>query len=137
MIKRECAVAVLRLIPDGLARRFFGVGWREGAGGEGKKEGVGEEGGGDGEGEVEEGEVEEEKIGGGQEVGGKEEEKMKGAAAREEERMLCEIEDVLDVFGDEYLNRHLGMAVVELVLVRLVPEMGERGVRALVEGRVG
>jgi hypothetical protein len=51
--------------------------------------------------------------------------------AREVER------DLLDVWGDAYLNRHLAYAVLELVVVRVVPEMGERGVEALMEERVG
>ena len=50
---------------------------------------------------------------------------------------IREVEVVLDVFGDGYLNRHLGYAVLELVVVRLVPEMGEKGVRELMEGRLG
>jgi len=36
-----------------------------------------------------------------------------------------QIEDsILDVFGDEYLNRHLLYSVLECVVVRIVPEMG-------------
>jgi len=51
--------------------------------------------------------------------------------AREVER------EVLDVWGDAYLNRHLAYAIVELVVVRVVPEMGEKGVEALMGERVG
>lgn len=45
------------------------------------------------------------------------------------------IEVELDVWADPYLNRHLAYAMLELVAVRLLPELGERGVRGLMEGR--
>lgn len=55
----------------------------------------------------------------------------------EEERILCEIESgVLDVFGDAYCNKHLVYGIVELVLVRLMPELTERGVIELLEERL-
>lgn len=56
--------------------------------------------------------------------------------------MIRQVEEILDVFGDAYLNKHLVYNILELVIVRLVPELGEstpsellseRGV-ALVEG---
>jgi len=43
----------------------------------------------------------------------------------------------LDVFGDAYLNKHLLYAIVELLLVRLVPEVGQSGVGELMEARLG
>jgi len=46
------------------------------------------------------------------------------------------IEAVLDVFSDGYCNRHLMYGVVELVLVRLMPELGEKGVCELWEERL-
>ncbi|KAB5570088.1 PXA domain-containing protein [Coniochaeta sp. 2T2.1] len=55
----------------------------------------------------------------------------------EEERILSEIETgVLDVFGDAYCNKHLMYAIVELVLVRLMPELAEKGVIDLLEDRL-
>lgn len=54
-----------------------------------------------------------------------------------EEDMIKQVEDILDVFGNAYMNKHLVYNVLELVVVRLVPEMmdstpsellGERGV---------
>lgn len=48
---------------------------------------------------------------------------------------MREVEHELDVWGDAYLNKHLLYAVVELVLVRVLPEVGERGVREGLEGR--
>jgi hypothetical protein len=55
----------------------------------------------------------------------------------EEERILSEIESgILDVFGDAYCNRHLLYGIVELVLVRLMPELSEKGVVELLEERL-
>lgn len=48
-----------------------------------------------------------------------------------------QLEELLDVFGDAYCNRHLMYAVVELLVVRLIPEMGEKGVRDLLAERLG
>ncbi|GAB1320530.1 PXA domain-containing protein [Madurella fahalii] len=58
-------------------------------------------------------------------------------ADEEEEMILDEIErSVLDVFGDAYCNRHLVYAMLELVLVRLVPELAEKGVIELLGERI-
>jgi len=38
---------------------------------------------------------------------------------------------------DAYLNKHLIFQILELVIVRLVPELGEQGVRELIEERIG
>lgn len=53
------------------------------------------------------------------------------------EQMLVEIEAVLDIFGDSYMNKHLIFGIVELCLVRLMPEIGEMSVRELMETRLG
>ncbi|KAH8910218.1 hypothetical protein BR93DRAFT_935858 [Coniochaeta sp. PMI_546] len=54
-----------------------------------------------------------------------------------DERILSEIETgVLDVFSDAYCNKHLVYGIVELVLVRLMPELAERGVIELLEERL-
>ena len=39
--------------------------------------------------------------------------------------MIRQVEEILDVFGDAYLNKHLVYSILELVIVRLVPELGE------------
>ncbi|PHH54214.1 hypothetical protein CFIMG_003037RAa [Ceratocystis fimbriata CBS 114723] len=44
---------------------------------------------------------------------------------------------ILDVFSDEYCNKHLIYAVLELVLVRLLPELAEKGVEDLLDDRLG
>ncbi|KAH6610714.1 hypothetical protein Trco_000734 [Trichoderma cornu-damae] len=61
------------------------------------------------------------------------------AAADEEddERILGELESLLDVVGDEYCNKHLMYSVLELVLVRLMPELSDKGVVELWEERLG
>lgn len=47
------------------------------------------------------------------------------------------IEDILKVFGDTYMNKHLVFSIVELVVVRLLPEMAELGVEGLTAERLG
>jgi hypothetical protein len=42
-----------------------------------------------------------------------------------EDEMLGQVEDILDVFGDVYCNKHLVYNILELIIVRLVPELGE------------
>jgi hypothetical protein len=46
------------------------------------------------------------------------------------------VEQVLDVFGDSYCNKHLLYGVVELITVRLIPEMAEKGVEELLQERL-
>ncbi|KAI0526230.1 hypothetical protein F5B22DRAFT_148009 [Xylaria bambusicola] len=54
-----------------------------------------------------------------------------------EERILCEIETgIVDIFSDAYCNKHLIYGILELVLVRLVPELAEKGVGELWEERL-
>ena len=51
--------------------------------------------------------------------------------------MINEVEAILDVFSDSYCNKHLTYGILELVLVRLVPEIGKKGVQELMEERLG
>lgn len=52
--------------------------------------------------------------------------------------MLREVEsELLDVWSDGYLNRHVAYQVLELVVVRILPEMAEKGVSELMESRLG
>ncbi|KAF3770490.1 hypothetical protein M406DRAFT_354475 [Cryphonectria parasitica EP155] len=44
--------------------------------------------------------------------------------------------DILDVFSDSYCNKHLMYSALELVLVRLIPELAEKGVEELLEERL-
>lgn len=55
----------------------------------------------------------------------------------DESRILSEIEtDILDVFSDAYCNKHLVYGILELILVRLMPELTEKGVIELWEERL-
>ena len=42
-----------------------------------------------------------------------------------EDEAVRQVEEILDMFGDAYLNKHLVYNILELVVVRLVPELGE------------
>jgi len=44
---------------------------------------------------------------------------------------------VLDVFSDAYANKHLLYSVVELIVVRLIPELAEGGVMEVLGERIG
>lgn len=55
----------------------------------------------------------------------------------DDQRILAEIESgIVDVFGDAYCNKHLIYSILELVLVRLMPELAEKGVIELWEERL-
>ncbi|RYP02632.1 hypothetical protein DL765_010714 [Monosporascus sp. GIB2] len=55
----------------------------------------------------------------------------------DEERILYEIETgIIDVFSDAYCNKHLMYGILELILVRLMPELAEKGVIELLEERL-
>ncbi|KAM7215701.1 PXA domain protein 1 [Rhypophila decipiens] len=55
----------------------------------------------------------------------------------EDEEILQEIEQgILDVFSDEYCNKHFIYSLLELVLVRLMPELAEKGITELWNERV-
>jgi len=51
--------------------------------------------------------------------------------------MLDQVAAMLDVLNDAYMNKHLVFGIVELVVVRLLPEVGEKGVEALMKERLG
>lgn len=54
----------------------------------------------------------------------------------EDDALLSAIEhDLLDLFSDSYCNKHLIYSIVELVLVKLIPEMGEHSVTELMNER--
>ncbi|KAL9123628.1 MAG: hypothetical protein Q9175_008322 [Cornicularia normoerica] len=55
----------------------------------------------------------------------------------ETEDWLGEVEGELDAWGDGYLNKHLGYALLELIVVRVLPEIGEQGVEGLLKERLG
>lgn len=55
----------------------------------------------------------------------------------EETKMIDEVESILMVFSDEYCNKHLVYSILELVLVRLMPELRDKGVEELWDERLG
>jgi hypothetical protein len=55
---------------------------------------------------------------------------------RDIDRRVREVEEVLNMFGDRYCNKHLLYGVVELIIVRLIPELGEKGAKELLEERL-
>lgn len=54
----------------------------------------------------------------------------------DEDEIISVIEDdILHPFDDEYLNKHLVYSILELVLVRLMPELCEQPISALLAER--
>ncbi|KAE8391342.1 PXA domain-containing protein [Aspergillus alliaceus] len=50
--------------------------------------------------------------------------------------LLATIEnDILDLFADEYCNKHLIYSIIETVLAKLLPELAERSITELMEDR--
>ena len=60
-----------------------------------------------------------------------------GSVEEGREKRVKEVEEFLNVFDDNYCNKHLMYGIVELILVRLVPELSERGVEDLRDERLG
>jgi len=60
-----------------------------------------------------------------------------GGGENKGEALAARADALLAPFADPYCNKHLLFAVLELVLVRLMPELAERGVRALLLERMG
>lgn len=58
-------------------------------------------------------------------------------ASAEHEAMVDEVEGLLMIFSDEYCNKHLVYGALELILVRLMPELSEKGVEELLDERLG
>lgn len=62
---------------------------------------------------------------------------IKNEGMESKEALIGEVERLLGVLGDAYLNRHLIYGLIELLIVRLVPEMGGKGVGELMRERIG
>jgi hypothetical protein len=43
--------------------------------------------------------------------------------------------DILDLFADEYCNKHLIYSIIETVLVKFLPELSEHSIAELMEDR--
>ncbi|CAE7014348.1 PXA domain containing protein [Pyrenophora teres f. teres] len=57
-------------------------------------------------------------------------------ASSEREDQIRQIEDTLSCLDDTYLNKHFVFQVVELIVLRLFPELGDQGVKDLLEERI-
>ncbi|OOF97123.1 hypothetical protein ASPCADRAFT_514154 [Aspergillus carbonarius ITEM 5010] len=53
----------------------------------------------------------------------------------EESLLLAAIEEVLDLFADDYCNKHLIYSIIEVILAKLLPELSERSIAELMEDR--
>ena len=51
------------------------------------------------------------------------------------ETMIAEIEKVLDIFGNPDCNKHLIYQIIELLVVRLMPEIAEKDLEELLSDR--
>ncbi|KAL3495427.1 PXA domain-containing protein [Aspergillus germanicus] len=118
-IRRKCAVGILSLIPRPIARRLLGISTETGPG---------------------------ENLTPAQSPSHLHEsesalpqspwpsESPKGSV--EESLLLSAIEnDILDLFADEYCNKHLIYSIIETVLAKLLPELSDRSIAELMEDR--
>lgn len=48
-----------------------------------------------------------------------------------------QVEEILECLEDSYLNKHLIFQILELIVLRLAPEMEQQGIRELIEERIG
>lgn len=58
-------------------------------------------------------------------------------ATGDHEDMIVQTEELLDVFSDPYLNKHFVVAIVDLVVCRLFPELQDVGVAAQLREKLG
>lgn len=54
-----------------------------------------------------------------------------------EEEVHRRVEDMLDAFGDAYLNKHLIVGIVDLVIVKLFPELAEQSISSILKKEDG
>ncbi|KAI9692743.1 MAG: hypothetical protein M1820_009386 [Bogoriella megaspora] len=64
-------------------------------------------------------------------------ETLAAQSAKESHVWVEEVEGILDVFEDTYMNKHLMYGITELLVVRCFPEMVEKGVEELLADRLG
>jgi len=48
-----------------------------------------------------------------------------------------QIEEILECLEDTYLNKHLIFQILELIVLRLAPELEQQGIQDLMEERIG
>ncbi|KAL1297077.1 hypothetical protein AAFC00_004663 [Neodothiora populina] len=55
-------------------------------------------------------------------------------SSQDEASIQQQIEEMLDVFGDPYMNKHLMFAITDLLFSRLFPEIQEESIASLLDG---
>ncbi|KAL4974443.1 PXA domain-containing protein [Aspergillus desertorum] len=124
-IRRKCALSILSLIPRPIARRLFGVPAEPG---------------------LRELSVQSPSQFQAAESGAKKDHRSSspspvasdsdnGSGAEESLLALAIESNILDLFADEYCNKHLVYSIIETVLAKLMPELSDRGIAELVEDR--
>jgi hypothetical protein len=58
-------------------------------------------------------------------------------ASDDEDGQLEAVLGWLDLLGDGYLNRHLVFGILELLVVRIMPEITEKGVGEMLDEKLG
>jgi hypothetical protein len=56
-------------------------------------------------------------------------------ATQDRTAQLTQVGEILSCLDDLYLNKHLVFQIIELLIVRLIPELGEQGVHELMAER--
>lgn len=115
VIKRQCATDILSLIPESVARAFFR---------------------GNAENQVNDYRPHDRNESSHNETSPFTSKGSSQSSTADTEDLLETIEsDLLDPFSDAYCNKHLIYAIVELVLIKLIPELSEQSVSSLMEER--
>ena len=54
-----------------------------------------------------------------------------------DEDAIQEVERILDLFEDQYMNKHLIFGIVEAIVVKILPELATKGPAELMAERLG
>ncbi|KAL2826850.1 PXA domain-containing protein [Aspergillus cavernicola] len=130
LIRRKCAVRILSLIPRPIAHRLLGIPAEIGS----EKHPLPDQ-------SLDR--VQESEPGSGKQDPSSSPEPSRAApspsASTEgdaEDSLLSAVEnDILDLFADEYCNKHLIYSIIETVLAKLLPELSDRSIAELMEDR--
>ena len=124
--KRECAISILSLVPQPVQRQYFPPATYNGLA---LPETF----------ELADSSIQETSTAEDDEDRSLQEERDAGPAshAAQEGAAINDIEHDLEVWSDPYLNKHVVYALLESVLVRVLPELSEQTVSELVKSRLG
>lgn len=115
VIKRQCATDILSLIPESIARAFFR---------------------GSAENQANDYTTNYRKESDHNDIPPLTSKDSSQDSSADTEDLLEAIEsDLLEPFSDAYCNKHLIYAIIELVLIKLIPELSEQSVSSLMEDR--